>query len=199
MTYVFAQPHAPRRSVVGLIASAGALLAFGMTPLAMTPSAHADEFDVIIDPIINAISSIDPTLGTDLTGALGDFTTSSGWDSVLADFSSLDSSFGASSSVVSETSPASEQALTASGSTEAASTESMFIDLQKLHAAITLEEQKIDALLISDLQSAEKDLSLSEMFIASQDAAIAEQLREIELSIVSAANTGILLIERNII
>ena len=34
-----------RRAVVGLIASAGAFLAFGMTPLAMTPSAHADEFD----------------------------------------------------------------------------------------------------------------------------------------------------------
>ncbi|HME16650.1 MAG TPA: hypothetical protein VKG83_14615, partial [Mycobacterium sp.] len=43
-----------RRAVVGLIASAGAFLAFGMTPLAMTPSAHADEFDVIIDPIINS-------------------------------------------------------------------------------------------------------------------------------------------------
>src|SRR5277367_3715041 len=71
-----------RRAVVGLVASAGAFLAFGMTPLAMTPSAHADEFDLIIDPIINSISSIDPTLGTDLTAALGDFTTSSGWDSV---------------------------------------------------------------------------------------------------------------------
>src|SRR5271163_282879 len=71
-----------RRAVVGLIASAGAFLAFGMTPSAMTPSAHADEFELIIDPIINSISSIDPTLGTDLTAALGDFTTSSGWDSV---------------------------------------------------------------------------------------------------------------------
>src|SRR3984957_9613746 len=90
-----------RRAVVGLIASAGAFLAFGMTPLAMTPSAHADEFDLIVDPIINSISSIDPTLGTDLTGVLADFTTSSGWDSVLADFSSLDSLFGASSSVAS--------------------------------------------------------------------------------------------------
>ena len=90
-----------RRAVVGLIASASAFLAFGMTPLAMTPSAHADEFDVIVDPIINSISSIDPTLGTDLTAVLGDFTTSSGWDSVLADFSSLDSLFGASSSVAS--------------------------------------------------------------------------------------------------
>ena len=58
-----------RRAVVGLIASAGAFLVFGMTPLAMTmtPSAHADEFDVIIDPIINSISSIDPTLAVDMT------------------------------------------------------------------------------------------------------------------------------------
>ena len=49
-----------------------------MTPLAMTLSAHADEFELIVDPIINSISSIDPTLGADLTAALGDFTTSSG-------------------------------------------------------------------------------------------------------------------------
>ena len=62
-----------RRAVVGFIASAGAFLAFSMTPLAMTPSAHADEFDLIVDPIINSISSIDPTLGTDLTAVLGDF------------------------------------------------------------------------------------------------------------------------------
>jgi len=93
--------EALRRAVVGLIASVGAFLAFGMTPLAMTPSAHADEFELIIDPVINSISSIDPTPGTDLTAALGDFTTSSGWDPVLADFSSLDSLFGASSSVAS--------------------------------------------------------------------------------------------------
>ena len=59
-----------RRAVAGLIASAGAFVAFGMTPLAMTPSAHADEFELIVDPIVNSISSIDPTLGTDLTVAL---------------------------------------------------------------------------------------------------------------------------------
>ena len=89
------------RAVVGLIASAGAFLAFGMTPFGMTPLAHADEFELIVDPIINSISSIDPTLGTDLTAALGDITTSGGWDPVLADFGSLDSLFGASSSVAS--------------------------------------------------------------------------------------------------
>jgi hypothetical protein len=44
-----------------------------MTPLAMTPSAHADEFDLVVDPIINSISSIDPTLGMDVTIAVGSF------------------------------------------------------------------------------------------------------------------------------
>ena len=84
----------------------------------MTPTAHADGFDVIIDPIINSISSIDPMLGTDLTAALGDFTTSSGWDSVLADFSSLDSLFGASSvaSVVPDTNSAASDISSAASS-----------------------------------------------------------------------------------
>src|SRR5271155_2918724 len=75
-----------RRAVVGLIASAGAFLAFGMTPLAMTPSAHADEFDVIIDPIINSLSSVDPTLAVDMTGWLANL------DSALAGASSVDAS-----------------------------------------------------------------------------------------------------------
>src|SRR6202012_5193559 len=80
-----------RRAVVGLIASAGAFLAFGMTPLAMTmtPSAHADEFDVIIDPIINSISSIDPTLAVDMTGWLASL------DSALAAASTFDPSSAA--------------------------------------------------------------------------------------------------------
>src|SRR5277367_2455511 len=78
-----------RRAVVGLIASAGAFLAFGITPLAMTPSAHADEFDVIIDPIINAISSIDPTLAVDMTGWLASL------DSALAAASTFDPSSAA--------------------------------------------------------------------------------------------------------
>jgi len=41
--------------VVGLGSSAGAVLAFGLGPLAAAPPAHADEFDVIIDPIINSL------------------------------------------------------------------------------------------------------------------------------------------------
>src|SRR5271155_5746887 len=75
-----------RRAVVGLIASAGAFLAFGMTPLAMTPSAHADEFDLIIDPIINSLSSVDPTLAVDMTSWLANL------DSALAAASSFDPS-----------------------------------------------------------------------------------------------------------
>lgn len=45
-----------RRRVVGLGTSAGAFLAFGMTPLAAAPSAHADELELIIDPIVNSIA-----------------------------------------------------------------------------------------------------------------------------------------------
>src|ERR1700744_5310207 len=80
-----------RRAVSGLIASAGAFVAFGMTPLAMTPSAHADEFELIVDPIVNSISSIDPTLGTDLTVALANL------DSAFAGAAAFDPSSAASS------------------------------------------------------------------------------------------------------
>src|SRR5271166_1275050 len=87
-----------RRAVVGLIASAGAFLAFGMTPLAMTPSAHADEFDVIVDPIINSISSVDPTLAVDMTGWLANL------DSALAAASSVDASSLAGAAATAESS-----------------------------------------------------------------------------------------------
>ena len=45
-----------RRRALGLGSSAGAMLAFGLGPLGVAPSAHADEFDVIVDPIVNAIA-----------------------------------------------------------------------------------------------------------------------------------------------
>src|ERR1700722_13616399 len=82
-----------RRAVVGLIASAGAFLAFGMTP-----SAHADEFDVIIDPIINSISSVDPMLAVDMTGWLANL------DSALAAASSVDASSLAGAAATAESS-----------------------------------------------------------------------------------------------
>src|SRR3984957_15112834 len=82
-----------RRAVVGLIASAGAFLAFGMTP-----SAHADEFDVIIDPIINSVSTVDPTLAVDMTGWLANL------DSALAVASSVDASSFAGAAAAAESS-----------------------------------------------------------------------------------------------
>ena len=46
---------ASRRRALGAGTTAGAFLAFGMAPLATAPAAHADVFDVIIDPIVNSI------------------------------------------------------------------------------------------------------------------------------------------------
>jgi hypothetical protein len=50
-----------RRRVVGLSSGVGAFLALGMTQLAAAPTVKADEFDAILEPIINSI-----------TGSLGD-------------------------------------------------------------------------------------------------------------------------------
>ncbi|MGC1739175.1 PGRS repeat-containing protein, partial [Mycobacterium sp.] len=60
-----------RRRAVGMGGSAGAFLALGLGPLATAPAAHADPFDVILDPIINSITSalpsaLDPLAGLDL-------------------------------------------------------------------------------------------------------------------------------------
>ncbi len=46
--------------------AAGAFLAFGLSPLT-APQASADGLDWILDPIINSLSSLDPTLGIDLS------------------------------------------------------------------------------------------------------------------------------------
>jgi endoglycosylceramidase len=64
-------PRGPRGRgrIVGVATAAAAFLAFGVTPLFSAPPARADAFDLIIDPIINSLSSLDPTLGADL-GAL---------------------------------------------------------------------------------------------------------------------------------
>ena len=87
-----------RRRMVGWGTSAGAVMAFGLGPLGAAPSAHADIEDVIIDPIISAISGFDPSLGADLSTVMGDFV-SSGWlDSLGPDFSGVDSALGAASS-----------------------------------------------------------------------------------------------------
>ena len=72
---------ARRRSrVIGLGAGASAFLALGLSPLAAAPAAHADEFgiDSILDPIITAMTNVDPALSvgldhwaTSLDAALG--------------------------------------------------------------------------------------------------------------------------------
>ena len=55
-----------RRRVVGLSSGVGAILALGITPLATAPTAKADAFDAILDPIINSITS---SLGDVAAGA----------------------------------------------------------------------------------------------------------------------------------
>src|SRR6202000_3128570 len=89
-----------RRRALGLGGSAGAFLAFGLTPLAgwaSAPQAHADGLDAIIDPILNSIlssvTSFDALLGID-PSALGDLalpatdaaaTAPSGWEALFGD------------------------------------------------------------------------------------------------------------------
>src|SRR3984885_857895 len=46
-----------RRRVVGLSSGVGTFLALGMTHLAAAPTVKADEFDAILEPIINSITS----------------------------------------------------------------------------------------------------------------------------------------------
>ena len=90
-----------RRRALGLGGSAGAFLAFGLTPLAglaSAPPAHADGLDAIIDPILNSIlssvTSFDALLGID-PSALGDLAlpatdaaavAPSGWEALFGDF-----------------------------------------------------------------------------------------------------------------
>jgi hypothetical protein len=64
---------ARRRRVVGLGLTAGTFLAVGTTPWFTAPAANADEFDAILDPILNPLSSIDPTLGADVGTLVSSF------------------------------------------------------------------------------------------------------------------------------
>jgi endoglycosylceramidase len=59
--------------VVGLATSAGAFVAFVLNPLATAAAAHADELDLIADPILDSLSNIDPTLATDLSALVSGF------------------------------------------------------------------------------------------------------------------------------
>jgi len=86
------------RRVVGLVATAGAFLAFGMTPLIAAPAANADGLDVILDPILNSLSSVDPAMATDLGAVVTSFDPTFAADSAATaaatpDFSELFNQF----------------------------------------------------------------------------------------------------------
>ena len=80
------------RRAIGLGSSAGAFLAFGLTPLAGAPSAKADVFDDILDMAVgsavsSAVTAVNPTDFLDpavLSGLLGDLGTPSGFDAGFA-------------------------------------------------------------------------------------------------------------------
>jgi len=62
------------RRVAGLATAAGAFLGAAMTPLASAPVAHADGFDVVIDPIVNSTANsltslLEPLAGLDSVSA----------------------------------------------------------------------------------------------------------------------------------
>src|SRR6202042_3969414 len=108
-----------RGRALGLGGSAGAFLAFGLSPLAglaSAPPAHADGLDVIVDPIINSIlssvTSFDALLGID-PSSLGDLalpatdaaaTAPSGWEALFGDFTNPVSDGGSAASAADSTS-----------------------------------------------------------------------------------------------
>src|SRR5580693_726228 len=108
-----------RRRALGLGGSAGAFLAFGLSPLASlasAPQARADGLDAIIDPILNSIlssvTSFDALLGID-PSALGDLAlpatdaaavAPSGWEALFGDFTNPVSEAGTAASVTDSTS-----------------------------------------------------------------------------------------------
>src|SRR6201996_9125850 len=110
-----------RNRAIGLGGSAGAFLAFGLSPLAGAPVAKADVFDDILDMAVgsaasSAVTAVNPTDFLDpnvLAGLMGDLATPSGWDTLLADFSnpsSFDAAFSPASAAVSDTGTAASAA-----------------------------------------------------------------------------------------
>lgn len=74
------RPAKTRLRVVGLSGGAGAFLALGLAQLAAAPTAQADEFDAIVEPIINAIIG---SLGDEAAGSVA---ASSPFDAALNDW-----------------------------------------------------------------------------------------------------------------
>ena len=71
--------------VIGLSGATSAFVTFSLGPLLNAPAARADGFeDIILDPIISSLSSVDPSLAVDLSGWL------SSLDSALSAASTFD-------------------------------------------------------------------------------------------------------------
>jgi endoglycosylceramidase len=61
------------RSIEVIVATAGAIFAFGISHLVTAPPANADEFELILEPILNSLSSVDPGLATDVSTLAASF------------------------------------------------------------------------------------------------------------------------------
>jgi hypothetical protein len=73
-----------RGRVLGLGVTGAASFAFAMAPFVTAPAANADEFEVILDPIINSLSAVDPTLGADVGALVTSFDPTFATDSATA-------------------------------------------------------------------------------------------------------------------
>ena len=98
--------RARRRSgVLGIGATASACLAFGLAPLATAPAANADEFDLIVEPILNSLSSIDPALGNDLSAVVESFDPAFAANAATAAGSAADSADATSAAISTASDP----------------------------------------------------------------------------------------------
>ena len=90
--------HPRRNRAIGTGSALGTFLALGMTPLAAAPPANADVLDTILDPIINSLAGIDPTMGADLLTVVDTFDPTFALDSTATAATSLDAAATAATS-----------------------------------------------------------------------------------------------------
>src|ERR1700743_767359 len=87
-----------RNRAIGTGSALGTFLALGMAPLASNPAANADVLDTILDPIINSLGAIDPTMGADLLSVVDTFDPTFVLDSTASAATSLDAAASAATS-----------------------------------------------------------------------------------------------------
>ncbi len=80
-----------RGRAAGVGMAVGAFLAFGLTPLASAAVANADGLELILDPILNSLSGVDPTLGADVSTLMASFDPAFAGDAATAAGSATDS------------------------------------------------------------------------------------------------------------